>query len=535
MLVYLNAAKCVGIDATPITVEIDISNGVGIHLVGLGDVAVKESLLRITTALSVLGYKIPGRRIVINLAPASLHKSGAGFDLPIAAGILAASEQVKPADDLKKFLIMGELGLDGSVRPITGVLPMVTMAREQGLDRIIVPADNAYEILDYTSGMRVYGVESLPQVMNILEGGIAAEECLLENCGDNLWAGRSRYHGKGIVAAGSGDIMDFSEIIGQSQAKRGIEIASAGSHNVLLVGSPGSGKSSLAKAMCRILPPMTKEESLVTRKIYSVAGIEPPVQSRPFRSPHYSSSLPSIIGGGSASVAPGEISLAHNGVLFIDEFCEAPSKVIEALRGPMEDGKVTISRIKSKVEYPSRFTLVAATNPCPCGYYGEGNRCTCTRFRREQYLSKLSGPMLDRIDLQIWTYTVDPKKLRDLSGSKPESSAEVAARVLAARQIQKLRLEGEGITCNGEMSNAQVRRFCKLTPEVQERLDGIMERMQFSVRAYFRILKVARTIADLDHVILGLNASTQEEAMQIPILSQHILEAASFRFLDKGR
>ena len=510
MLINIHCAKCIGIDAVPVTVEINISSGLGIHLVGLADAAVKESLLRTITALQSLGYRIPGKKIVINLAPADMHKKGSGYDVPIALGIIAASGQ-RELPLLEKFLIMGELGLDGGVRDIPGALPIAELASSEGLSGCILPLGSALEALEYRS-IDVYGVERLEDVRHILSG---------EEASDMLIRNRIDEVARPEVPTKDSSVMDFSEIIGQEAAKRGLEIAAAGGHNAILIGSPGSGKSSLAKAMAGILPPMSLEESLQTSKIYSVAGKGNPLgglmRARPFRAPHYSASIAALIGGGSDNIMPGEISLAHNGILFADEFCEMPKRVMEALRGPMEDRKVTISRLKSKVEYPADFMLVAATNPCPCGYYGDGDRCTCTPAKRLGYISKLSGPLMDRIDIQLVVSRVEARRL--VSKRPAESSECVAARVLAARNIQKERLAGEGIFCNAAMNNRQIEKYCPLSPECREVLERIIDRMGLSARACSRIIKLARTIADL---------------AGIPdILPVHLSEAASYRFLDK--
>lgn len=512
MLINIHCAKCVGIEAVPVTVEVDITTGLGIHLVGLADAAVKESLLRTITALQSMGFRIPGKKIVINLAPADMHKKGSGYDVPIALGIIAASRQ-RELPLLESFVIMGELGLDGSVRPISGSLPIVEMAMRDGFRGCILPLESAIEAIEYKD-VEIYGVENLEEVLRILEGNGGCEDLLARRRLDDSTVTRQE-------SINDNSIMDFSEIIGQEGAKRGLEIAAAGNHNVILIGSPGSGKSSLAKAMAGILPPMTLEESMQTSKIYSVAGKGNQsgglMRQRPFRAPHYSASVAALIGGGTDSIMPGEISLAHNGILMIDEFCEAPKKVLEVLRAPLEDRKVTISRLKAKVEYPADFMLVAATNPCPCGYYGEGDRCSCTPSRRINYLSKLSGPIMDRIDLQLVVPRIEARRLVD---RKPaESSAAIAARVLKAREIQRKRFEGEGIFCNSAMNNRQTEKFCPLDRNCKELLERIIDTMGLSARACNRIIKLARTIADLD----GAR----------DIMPQHLSEAAGYRFLDR--
>ena len=512
MLINIYCAKCIGIEAVPVFVEIKISNGLGIHLVGLADAAVKESLLRTITALQSMGFRIPGKKIVINLAPADMHKKGSGYDVPIALGIIAASGQ-RELPLLEEYLVMGELGLDGGVRDIPGALPIVELADREGLSGCILPLGSALEAVEY-GNLNVYGVENLEDVLRILSGE--------EDCSDLLVKNRIPVsNDQNRQPAENGSIMDFSEIIGQDAAKRGLEIAAAGGHNAILIGSPGSGKSSLAKAMAGILTPLNHEESLQSSKIYSVAGkgnlIGGLMKQRPFRAPHYSASLAALLGGGTDNIMPGEISLAHNGILFIDEFCEAPKRMMEALRGPMEDRKVTISRLKSKVEYPADFMLVAATNPCPCGYFGDGDRCTCTPTKRLSYISKLSGPIMDRIDIQLFVARVDARRL--VNRKPAESSAEVAARVLKAREIQKKRLGSDGIFCNAAMNNRQIEKYCPLSPDCQALLERIIDNMGLSARACSRIIKLARTIADL--------------AGEPHILPQHLSEAASYRFLDK--
>lgn len=509
MLTQINAAKCVGTEAVGVTVETDIDHGIGVHLVGLADIAVKESLLRTFTAMQTLGFRIPGRKIVINLAPADMHKSGSGYDLPIAIGIMAASGQYD-MKDVGKYLIMGELGLDGSVREIEGALPFVEFAARSSLKGVILPEGSALEAVDI-GGTEIYGVRTLGDVVRILEGREDCTGLLARNSPDaERLDGAENRDDEGYV--------DFSDIIGQESAKRAVEIAAAGGHNMIMIGTPGSGKSSLAKAMAGILPPMSREESLETSRIYSVSGLHGGrrglITRRPFRAPHYSASMAAIIGGGAGeNIVPGEVTLANNGVLFLDELAQMPRSVMEALRGPIEDRKVVISRLKTKVEFPSSFTLVAASNPCPCGYYGEGDRCVCTVSRRAAYLARLSGPIMDRIDLQVWMHAVPPETVS--RGGKPESSATVSRRVAAARRIQTERFRDEGIDTNAEMSNRMVEKYCPLDRECLDTLDKMMRASGMSLRAWYRTIKVARTIADLE----GKDR----------ISPDHIREAAAFR------
>ena len=527
MLVYVHGAKCIGIEAVPVTVEVEISLGIGIHLCGLADAAVKESLLRTVTALQSMGFRIPGKKIVINLAPADLHKQGSGYDLPIALGIITASEQ-RELPGLEKYLIMGELGLDGSIRYVAGTLPMVELAVRRGFRGVILPERSALEAVDFDETL-VFGVRTLQDVLRILEEKEDVSDLLIWNTecyGEALRLERER--------PARADYMDFADILGQESAKRGVEIASAGGHNLIFIGSPGSGKSSMAKAVAGILPPMTREESAVTSKIWSVAGKATGqlglMRQRPFRAPHISASKAAILGGGSGeNILPGEVSLASGGVLFADEFCEAPKSTLEALRGPLEDRKVTISRLKAKIVYPASFMLIAASNPCPCGYYGEGDRCTCSVGARTAYLSKLSGPIMDRIDLQLWIHPVGTSAL--IEGRKGEPSADIARRVRLARDLQRERFRGEGIFTNAEMSSRQLERFCVLDDDCKDTLERIIDRLGLSARAYTRIIRIARTIADLEAVAEALRSGAAPVAG--PIRSAHLLEAAGYRFLDR--
>lgn len=555
MLINIFCAKCIGIQAVPVTVEVDINSGIGIHLVGLADVAVKESLLRTMTALQSIGFRIPGKKIVINLAPADMRKNGSGYDLPIALGIIAASGQCDlPA--LDKYVIMGELGLDATIRGIPGALPIAEYASAAGFEGCIFPEESALEAAEL-GGTRVFGVKTISDVLRILEDK--------EDVSDLLVTGRNVPQTEKTLK----DYMDFADIVGQDGAKRGLEIAAAGGHNVIMVGSPGSGKTSLAKAMIGIMPRMQTAEAIETSKIYSVAGLRTAtlglMRERPFRAPHYSASMAAIIGGGNGeNILPGEVSLAENGVLFLDEFAQMPRNITEALRGPLEDRKVVISRLRSKVEFPASFMLVAASNPCPCGYYGVKGKCTCTPSQRQAYMGRLSGPIMDRIDIQLTMRPVPPEDMvrRQLSEEKDnscqcETSAEIARRVLVARKIQQIRFAGTDVHVNAGMTGEMLGKFCRLSDECAALMEKMSNRLGLSARAFSRVLKLSRTIADLEDAAamvssgcrlnghedlsgesgfdaMGYDAITLPASYrESPIAPRHILESFSYRFLDR--
>ncbi len=555
MLINIFCAKCIGIQAVPVTVEVDINSGIGIHLVGLADVAVKESLLRTMTALQSIGFRIPGKKIVINLAPADMRKNGSGYDLPIALGIIAASGQCDlPA--LDKYVIMGELGLDATIRGIPGALPIAEYASAAGFEGCIFPEESALEAAEL-GGTRVFGVKTISDVLRILEDK--------EDVSGLLVTGRNVPQVEKTLK----DYMDFADIVGQDGAKRGLEIAAAGGHNVIMVGSPGSGKTSLAKAMIGIMPRMQTAEAIETSKIYSVAGLRTAtlglMRERPFRAPHYSASMAAIIGGGNGeNILPGEVSLAENGVLFLDEFAQMPRNITEALRGPLEDRKVVISRLRSKVEFPASFMLVAASNPCPCGYYGVKGKCTCTPSQRQAYMGRLSGPIMDRIDIQLTMRPVPPEDMvrRQLSEEKDnscqcETSAEIARRVLVARKIQQIRFAGTDVHVNAGMTGEMLGKFCRLSDECAALMEKMSNRLGLSARAFSRVLKLSRTIADLEDAAamvssgcrlnghedlsgesgfdaMGYDAITLPASYrESPIAPRHILESFSYRFLDR--